>query len=420
MKKLLLALLLSTSVAHAADGDRVAGNHSGIWYWKLPNMATGTTPKQSWSGAGEGPNGEVYVAGMDHISNSGLYKLGSTGGNASQPGNTLAYVGSGRVASASSLGYGDLLEKYHTQPTMLGTKVYVANMNYSNIDAQAAGIRGFRWYVWDNSASTFSDLTNAVVQNFSLVALAADASRNRIYGLGTPTGQLVRLDTTTGTTTLIGKPSWSRDYVYPGRGMWLGSTGRVYFSAGNPGTGDHAGGPYPEADFNHVYWWDPTTEAFGEQTGWTLTNTRAIDFATCVKNSNPRTCYGMDNIGDVYRYRESSGKPSFAKIGSIGQTSESTYGLVWVFQVNPAGTKAYILARRGDLFEMNLSSGGTATRIGNLYTLEPWLNGQDFYGSSTWDANGRMYFAAFPKIPTEPGRAKLVAINPTTYITAIR
>ena len=46
---------------------RQPGTHAGIWSWALPDTpgGTSTVPKQAWSGAGSGKDGEIYVGGMD-------------------------------------------------------------------------------------------------------------------------------------------------------------------------------------------------------------------------------------------------------------------------------------------------------------------------------------------------------------------
>jgi hypothetical protein len=62
---------------------------------------------------------------------------------------------------------------------------------------------------------------------------------------------------------------------------------------------------------------------------------------------------------------------------------------------------------------------GKATLLGNLWELEPVLNGQDFFGNSAWDRQGRFYFTAFPKQLTDAGRTKLVAIDPVRFTAAV-
>ena len=124
----------------------------------------------------------------------------------------------------------------------------------------------------------------------------------------------------------------------------------------------------------------------------------------------------------VYRYRETASNATWTLLGGIGQENDKTYGMTWVFQVRPDWPdrpKAYIISRRGFMFEFDLTTG-RATQLGNLWQLEPGLAGQELYGNTSWDNNGRFYFSAFPKLPTDPGRAKLVALDPTVYLPAIR
>lgn len=127
----------------------------------------------------------------------------------------------------------------------------------------------------------------------------------------------------------------------------------------------------------------------------------------------------MDNVGHVYRYSERPSLPTWAFLGDIGQQDDKLHGLIWVFQVRPDGKRAYIVARRGAFFEFDLLTGA-ATLRGNPYRLEPAPDGLDFFGHTAWDANGRFYFAAFPKLHTDPGRAKLVAVDPRGFLAAIR
>jgi hypothetical protein len=390
---LTLALVPPPAGKAAPTAQRQAGQHAGIWYWTLPDTSGGTVPKQSWSGAGAGLSSEIYVGGMDHVANAALYRLDPAGGDASRPGSTLTYVGDAKTASrsAGNLKPGEPIEKFHTQPTFFSGRVYVANMNYSDLDAGYLNVRGFHWYGYDRASAKFLDLTAQQPGGVGLAhggvpGLAVDRTRGRIYGAVTPTGDIVEYTPATGATVKLGRPAYGRAYVYPGRSLWVGSTGRVYFTAGNPATGSRAGGPYDPAQFNHVRYWDPAGRRFGEERAWQLHDTRAIDYAQCFDWPAPRTCFLMDNVGHVYRYTENTGLPPWTFLGD---------------------------------FEFDLIAGVAILR-GNLYLLEPALKGQDFFGNSAWDAQGRFYFSAFPKLHTDPGRAKLVAVDPWTFIPAIR
>lgn len=420
------AVLAGAHSAHAqSTAQREAGDHAGIWFWSMPDAPDGTVPKQSWSGPGPGPNGEIYVAGMDHVANSILYRLGTFGAGTSQPADTLWYAGDARAASAAAgnLETDEPIEKFHTQPTLLNSRVYVGNLNYSTLDDGYLDVRGFHWYAYDRPTKQFLDLTagkpgGVAIPHGGLVGMVADAANNRLYGAVAPTGELVRYAIGTGVTTNLGRPpAIVRPYMYPGRAMWVSSRGRVYFTAGNPNTGPSAGGPYKPAVFNHVRYWDPKT-GFGEEKSWLLTDTRAIDFGQCFPKPAPRTCYLMDNVGHIYRYRETATNANWVKLGGIGQVRDELYGMTWVFQVSPDQRKAYVVSRRGAFVEFDLIAR-KATLRGNLWTLEPSLAGLDFYGNSTWDRFGRFYFSAFPKLPTDEGRARLVAISPALFLPAI-
>ena len=337
----------------------------GLWYWVLPTTPNRSKPLQSWSGAASAPNGDIYVAGMNHVDNAALYRLTPAGGDAAKPGLTLSYVGDAKAASqaASNWQLGEPIEKFHTQPVWQGNRVYVANLNNSLLDDGYLSRRGFHWYGYDWAAKTFRDLSatepgGVGAAHGGLLSLVVDRGRNRIYGASSPTGDIYAYNIAQAKTTKLGRPNYQRPYVYAGRAMWLSSQGRLYFTAGNNGSVKY-GGAYKPAIFNHVYYFDPVT-GFGEEKGWTLHDQRAIDSAQCF--GEPRTCYLMDNVGHVYRYKETA-RPAWTYLGSIGQQQDEKFGLVWVFHVRPDQKKAYILARRGDLFEFDLASGhAEATR----------------------------------------------------------
>ncbi len=420
----LACLVVTPAMAAAPAAQRVAGSKPGLWYWTLPTTPNLLRPVQSWSGAAGAPNGDIYVAGMNHVDNAALYRLLPTGGDATKPGLTLRYVGDAKAASqvAGNWQPAEPIEKFHTQPVWQGTGVYVANDNYSLLDSGYLGRRGFHWYGYDWTTGKFRDLSatepgGVGAAHGGLLSLAVDRGRNRIYGAATPTGDIYAYDIGSATTTLLGRPDYRRPYVYAGRAMWTGSDGRLYFTAGSNGGGAKYGSPYNPAIFNHVHYYDPVS-GFGEEKAWALHDQRAIDAAQCF--GNPRTCYLMDNVGHVYRYAESKAAPaSWSYLGSIGQKQDEKYGYTWVFHVRADQKKAYILARRGQLFEFDLASGA-AKPIVNLYLHEPALKNLDLYGSNAWDAKGRFYFTAFPKPGFTPKNTKLVAIDPARFLAGVK
>ena len=86
-----LALMCVINVAVVGLGSTVFGQHSststsaadvgrpgqldGVWQWTLPDTPNGLRPTQSWHATASSPDGDIYVAGMDHVTNAALYRL---------------------------------------------------------------------------------------------------------------------------------------------------------------------------------------------------------------------------------------------------------------------------------------------------------------------------------------------------------
>jgi hypothetical protein len=109
-------------------------------------------PVQSWSGAGSKPDGEIFIAGMDHVHNSALYRLHDQ---------VLRYVGDARSASGAANNWKpeEVAEKFHTRPTWLADRVYVATLSSSTLDSSYLTKRGFHWYASDTENGRFLDLS---------------------------------------------------------------------------------------------------------------------------------------------------------------------------------------------------------------------------------------------------------------------
>jgi hypothetical protein len=402
--------------AEPAAGRRLAGATDGVWYWRLPVGPDGTRPVQSWSGAGAGPAGEIYVGGMDHATNAALYRLAA--GGAAAPGATLRYVGDARSASMAAGNWrpGEVAEKFHTRPARVGPRVYVATLSYSTLDDGYRQRRGFHWYAYDPGRDAFQDLSagephGVAAPEVGIVGIVADPRRGLIYGASQPTGDLYVHDIAAGRTTRLGRPDYRRPYVYVGRAPWLDRRGRLYFTAGNPAMTRAGGGPYDPAIFGHVHRYNPATRRLEELRTWRLRQTRAIDAAQCLPALG--LCYLSDNAGNVYRFAErGGGEPGWSHVGSIAPDA----GISWVFQVSPRGERAYLLTIQGDFFVMDLPSGRISRRL-DLFALEPSLRGLQLYGHDAWDRHGRFYFAAFGR-PWAGFDTLLVAIDPARLLAA--
>lgn len=166
----------------------VPAARDGAWLWVLPDTPDGLKPTQSWHATGSTPAGNIYVGGMDHATNSALYRINSLT-------NRLAYVGDARAASlqAGNLQPGETFEKFHTRPTWLGGKIYVATMDYSGIDDGYLDRRGSHLYAFDPKTAKLVDLSalepgGVSAPHVSVVTIAADAARGILYEAAGPTG----------------------------------------------------------------------------------------------------------------------------------------------------------------------------------------------------------------------------------------
>lgn len=133
--------------------------------------------------------GDIYVAGMDHQTNSALYRLRL---------NTLTYLGDARATSTAAGNWltNETAEKFHTHPTWLnGTDV--ATLPDSNLNASYLAKRGFHWYRYTAASATFTDLSAGIGTGVAIdhgVKIAADPALNVIYAAINPTGQILRFN----------------------------------------------------------------------------------------------------------------------------------------------------------------------------------------------------------------------------------
>lgn len=418
-------LALAHAAASAAPtSPRQAGAIDGIWYWTLPDTPNGLHPNQSWSGAGSAGDGSIYVAGMDHVTNSALYRLKPQADRAVRPAATLAYVGDAKAASVAVNDWaaGEVAEKFHTRPLFHNGRVYVATLNYSPLDAGYLTKSGLKWLAFDTATNSFRDLSKTdasrgLVAHGGLVGFTIDRTRGRIYGAVNPTGEIVYWDIALGRTFSLGRPNYQRPYVYPGRGMWVDSAGRVYFSAGNVGV--QYGAPYNAAIFDHIRYYDPATGRFAERTGWKLRENRAIDFSQCFPAV--KTCFLTDNAGTLYKFTEAAqptGTPTWEKIGSVATAPAGNVPYNWVLHVGSNRTRAYLLNVRSTLFVFDLVARRLLQSI-PLADYDGSLANSFFYGADAWDGNGRFYVVTMPKTITATSPVRLVAIDPARLIAAV-
>lgn len=378
-------------VQGAPVGQGWAGSLDGVWHWRLPDTSDGLHPTQSWHATGSAPDGSIYVAGMDHVTNAALYRIDAETG-------TLRSVGDARAASEAAHNWlpGETAQKFHTRPLWHRGKVYVATMDRSDLDAGYLARRGFHWYAYDPARRAFTDLSasepgGTAVPHGNLVTLASDPTHDVIYGAGVPTGEIYRYDVASGRTQDLGRPrSYGKPYVYTGRVMWVDTRGRLYFTATNadePGVHDH------------VQYYDPET-GFGEEKDWLLKDGMALETGQCADGG--KRCVFADDPGHVYRFDQDA--HSWTYLGQIETGRTSGWGGVefWLFDVSPDGTGAYTATSTSPrpsedtaLYWFDFASGKTR-RICDMAELDPALKHLHVHtGYDAWDDKGRFYFASF-------------------------
>ena len=391
------------------------GGLDGVWHWRLPDTPNGLKPSQSWHATGSAPDGAIYVGGMDHATNSALYRLSPRDG-------TLRLVGDARSASEAAGNWlpGETAQKFHTRPLWLGGKVYVATMDRSALNDEHLSRRGFHWYAYDPANGSFTDLSAAEpggtgAPHGALVTLAGDPSRDLVYGAGVPTGAIFRYDVASGRTENLGRPgSFDRPYVYANRIMWLDARGRLYFTAGNPREGSHDASIY-----GHVHYHDPDRGGFGERRDWSLREPRALEVGQCV--AALKACFFADDQGHVYRFQDGDA-PSWGHLGRAELPTATLF--VWVFHATADGKKAYLAtsawgeaANPSSLYEFDLLDGRTR-RLCGFAELGPEISRRRIHtGYDAWDGEGRFYFTSFSDAPDE--NVLLTRIDPVRLKVAV-
>lgn len=370
-----------------------AGRLAGVQLWELPPTPNGLVPTQSWHASGSAPNGDLYIAGMDHRTNSALYRLPADS-------DRLRLAGDARTASEAVGNWrpGETAEKFHTRPTFMNGKVYVATMDRSNLDAGYRDRRGFHWYAYDPHRDQFADLSarepgGTGLPHGSVVSIAADANRNALFGAIVPTGEVVRFDATRGATESLGRPlEYDRPFLYVSRFLFSDSLGRVYGSAG-------AGSGYAAEIYAHLYRFESGKPPVARP-DLRLVESRALETGRCFPDR--RFCIAADNRGNLYRFAEegSEGKITWNQIGQV--TMERPGSFLWMFQVSADGAKAYAAATSyapdagpSSLYEVDLTMG-RSTRLCSLADLDPRLGRLNVHtGYDAWDAQGRFAFTSF-------------------------
>jgi hypothetical protein len=373
------------------------GAIDGVTLWNLPKTDNGMLPTQCWHSVGNSPEGDIYVSGMDHYTNSALYRL---------YGDTLKYVGDAKSASqrANNWGANEYAEKFHTRPVFVNGMAYVAVLNkaYFNTDWETAP--SGKWYTYNPVSGAFTDISapqpgGVAIARGGFVTLAGDSKNNFVYGAVVPTDEIVKYDVTKKTFTNLGRPvGVVQKYVYCNRFMWIDSRNRLYLTQGG-----RWGEVDPDAIFKHVHYYDPSS-GFGERKDWPLEVTVAVEIGQW--NRKHTRVYMSDDQGRIYRFDENG--PTWAYLSRV-----NLGGNVWVFHLSPDEKKIYIgnaISAPEKLMEYDITSK-TVRELCAMRDLDRDFGEANRHtGYDAWDNEGRFYFTGFKGLPNETPPADFVRL----------
>ncbi|HUI91471.1 MAG TPA: FlgD immunoglobulin-like domain containing protein [Chitinivibrionales bacterium] len=376
--------VLSAGTALSCLGVPQTGGYVGkypwVRTWQLPNTPDGMRPHACWHSIGNAPDGDIYVGGMDHTTNSALYRIYMSD-------DTLRYLGDAAAASEAVNNWdsGETCQKFHDRPTFHNGRVYVFSLDRSDISDAYLSTRGYHVYAYDVAQNTFSDMSvnnpgGVGAPHLQVVTLAPDPKNNRVYGAVIPTVDIVYYDVAKNLEFTVGRPATFTQYIYTNRFMFVDSRGRLYFTAGSeywsPGSDPNI--------YNHVHYYEPSTNTFGDLTDWKL-NLNAFEMGQWTRDR--KTCYVEDNKGNTFRFDDSA-----AAWTSLGRPFPNDPN--WIFQVSPNSKKIY--SGNNTIVEYDIASGKVINTLCATGDLDAQAGAQKYWiGYDSWDNNGNFYFASF-------------------------
>lgn len=375
--------------------------------WVIPPTPNGLVPNQCWLSVAASPDGDVFITGSDHKTNAALYKLDHSTGN-------LLYVGDARHASESAHNWepGETAEKFHMRPIFYEGLVYLATADFTDSDAGYLNRRGFHWYCYDSHTGEMSDLSESEPggvggAHASIVAAVLDEDAGVLYAISTPTCELYRYDIGSGRTSNLGRaPSIPDELAMPGRYIWMGQNGRVYFTV---------------SSVDHVLYYDPST-GFDERKAWKLAvkNGNALVTRTGAEVTELGLSYMVDEAGRIYRYDRRV--DDFALLGQA-VTKDARYlcgaGIkMRAFNVTADGGTIYFIndgSAVSAFWKWEVVTGKTV-RLCDLSGLDEKIGRPEYSihaGNDSWGQDGCFYFCSFGDSKTKPTPLILSRVNPS-------
>jgi hypothetical protein len=381
------------------------GEMSGVRLWTLPNGPNNSViPDQCWHSVGCGPDGDIYISGMDHVNNAGLYRLYVQE-------DMLRWLGDARTASQAVNNWqsGETAQKFHGRPTYIDGKVYVATTDRTDVGGAYLSTRGFHWYAYDIASNTFNDMSvsqsgGVGAAHLQILTIGLDPKNKILYGAANACGNIARYNLNTGVSEDLGKSPKFTQYIYVNRYMWVDSRGILYFTAGSS-KGQWNQGEDP-AVYSHVFTYNPSS-GFGERTDFPLVIKQCIEVGQWTRDR--QYIYVMSDRGDLYRFSDAG--PSWTFLKSIFGTSNDQS--VWSIQLSLDEKKIYSFygSNSKQLVEYDIASNTVRTLAANVSELSTEAAGQSFItGYNAWDDNGCFYGSSFTMYGG--GNTRLLRVDP--------
>jgi hypothetical protein len=335
------------------------------------------------------PDGDyIYVAGMDHSTNSALYMVDVTA-------RILHYVGDAKSASQAVDNWheGETMEKFHSRPQWYNGRIYVAGLDRSYPNAEFLERRGLKWYVYDPLEDTFTDLSAAEdggtsTEKGGVRTFAVDHDNGLFYGHRVPLMEVLVYDVVQQQTTVIGRPvQWdSPEYIYTNGFTWLDSRKRLYMSSGN-----YANGDLPISKYGMVYRYDPAKGTDPAVSMEPLDDFKLETFHTNGKDIPASIELGQlvldgkvglmtSDQGHAYLFEDEG--PDWTYLGKM--PNQNNYMGLWAMNVSLDGRKMYMLTSRpgNEFFELDVESREW-TKIGNAGDIDPSMSHAEHAPAST-------------------------------------
>jgi hypothetical protein len=403
----LFLFICSRAYAGPQQGaDGMAGGIPGVMSWTVPPTSNGLNPSQSWLSIAASPDGDIYLTGCDHRTNSALYRLRRSDGR-------LVCVGDARTASEAANNWlpGETAEKFHVRPVFHRGRLYLATADFTNANDGYLRRRGFHWYAFDIPSDRFMDLSasepgGVAGAHASIVATALDEERGLIYAHDTPRGELYCYDIAAGRTVDLGKPQFVPDGLHmPGRYMWMGRDGRVYFTI---------------SACNCVAYYDPKT-GFGEKEEWLIAGQppHSKVFRTGTMSLDHERIYAADEDGRIYRYNRRNDTFHLLGQATSADVKYACKGTLKMraFNVTADEKKVYFVnddAAASAFWEWDVE-GNTTKRLCDMSVLDGRIGAPGFDGhggNDSWDEDGNLYFCSFGRDQTRPTGLVLTRLDP--------